>query len=464
MNLSKDKIVLVVGLGSSGLSTINWLARNNYPYIGWDDSSIVRKDFTQQNYNIAPTIDTINWSDISVVILSPGVPYRFPKKSEIILNAERYTIPVKGDISLLFFALTKRRAEITYVAITGTNGKSTTTSLVGQVLKDAQVNYLLAGNIGIPVLDLVDDFTGDIIVLELSSYQLDLNIDDYFDIAALLNITPDHLDRHGGLNGYIEVKGKIFANQTRNSLAVIATDDQYTQKLALAINPQQLITASGTGSVHADYTVINGMLSLNADNGTRELLYDLNQSKYLHGDHNHQNAAVAYIICKNLNIRDHQIFESFANYSGLEHRQELVLKSGNMTFINDSKATNADACAPALKSFDNIVWILGGVEKAGGIESLVKYMDRVKLALCYGQSASVFSNSIKQSSTIETKVLKSLEEAVDYAIVFCQSNKILNFTILLSPSAASFDQFKNFEHRGTVFKNYIHKLKKKGRV
>ena len=453
-NSSKDT-TLVVGLGSSGLATMDWLKDNNRSYIGWDDNEELRQKLASQNYVIATRIGLIDWECISSLILSPGVPYHHPKSNEAVIVAEQHNIPVMGDISLLFEVLSSRRKNIKFIGITGTNGKSTTTDLVSEVLKNAKKNYMMAGNIGVPVMKLVDRFDGDIVLLELSSYQLDLNIQDHFDSAALINITPDHLDRHGGLEGYIAAKKNIFNNQSSQNLAIVCIDDRYCSEIANQLTHSNLVRVSGTNNSTADYYIENHSLIKKLLNGTKLSLFNFESSLYLHGNHNYQNAAVAYLLCKQLNIEDQIIFDSFLNYKGLPHRQEFVLKHKNMTFINDSKATNADATAPALGTFKNIIWILGGVEKSGGIESLTERFDSLQYAVCYGKSAAQFNQTIRNKSIISSAVVNSLEESIDLAIEYCENHKDTDFTILLSPAAASFDQFKNFEHRGNVYKDYI---------
>ena len=452
--MDSSRTVLVVGLGASNLAVIGWLASNSIPYLGWDDQEAVRNSLINQGYRIANSVAEIDWTRIGRVILSPGVPYHFPETSRIVSEAEYRNIQVSGDMALFFEILKSKNHSITSIGITGTNGKSTTTALVAEILKQANIASQYGGNFGIPVMDLLNSPTADTILLEISSYQLDLNINHGFSIAALLNITPDHLDRHGGMAGYCTAKKKIFAGQGKDDYAIVSLDDQYCQSIAKKLNRQRLITVSVHADSSADVFVESDSLFY-SENGVRAKKYDFKNSKYLQGIHNYQNAAVAFAIAKSLEINESVIFDCFDRFAGLAHRQELIASFQNMRFINDSKATNADACAPALRTFANIVWLVGGVEKSGGIESLLPSLGSVKFAIPYGQAKDSFTQSLRKSSAIRTESVDTIEQATRMAIDYCQMNPETEFTILLSPAAASFDQFRNFEHRGEVFREIV---------
>ncbi|MDE3059859.1 MAG: UDP-N-acetylmuramoyl-L-alanine--D-glutamate ligase, partial [Pseudomonadota bacterium] len=337
------------------------------------------------------------------------------------------------------------------VAITGTNGKSTTTTLIGHILKSAGLKVEVGGNLGTPALSLAPLDKNGIYVLELSSYQLDLVKTTRFNVAVLLNVTPDHLDRHGDMQGYIAAKMHIFERQSHEDVAIIAADDEYTRDIAEKLKAKDdkrrvWKTSAATKAEHG-ISVINGILY------DSELHYnqtfDLRTISTLPGRHNWQNAALAYAAAKEVGIAPDRIYQAMQTFPGLRHRLQLVDTINGARFINDSKATNADATSNALAPYENIYWILGGKPKAGGIATLEIFFPRIAHAFLIGEATEEFAK------TLEGKVpytrCGTLDVAVKNSAEMAFRAKRKDAVVLLSPACASFDQFKSFEHRGDVF-------------
>ena len=421
----KGKNILVLGLGKTGLSMVNFLRKigaNVFPY---DDS--------QNN------LSDVNMDDIHGVAVSPGVQYSWPIQHPIIAMARRKFIPIFSDLDIF---LSYRQAWQKIIAITGTNGKSTATALTYHVLRESGKKVAMGGNIGLPVLDLQPEV--DIYVLELSSYQLELTNNTHFSTAGLLNITPDHINRHGGLEGYIAAKQKIFMdNETKIAIGV---DDEHCLKICRFLSKfrDNIVPVSGYS------------LPENGVGWRDDILWSdcpiTPAVEHLDGGHNRQNIAMVYALVSQYNVTDRQFVNALKSFKGLEHRQEIFDYMG-IKFVNDSKATNADATEYALKRFINedIVWILGGRPKEDGIDSLAKYFSKVKKVFLIGESSDEFAKIL--DGYVKYEKVDNLENAVQKGIEFCQ--KCQKPVLLFSPACASFDQFKNFEERGKFFKKYV---------
>jgi UDP-N-acetylmuramoylalanine--D-glutamate ligase len=382
------------------------------------------------------------WASMKALVLSPGVPKTHPQPHEVVKLADQHGCPVIGDIELLFRACPQAR----YVAITGTNGKSTTTTLIGHILKSCGVTCEVGGNLGTAALSLNPLGRDGVYVLELSSYQLDLVHTTRFDVAAFLNITPDHLDRHGSMEGYIAAKMHMFERQQPSDVAVIAVDDDYTAAIAATLaqgKAQQLVKISSHKALPDGVYVQDGKLV----DGSH--LFDLGNIVTLTGRHNWQNAAVAYSVARACGLSPDAIYKAMQTFSGLRHRLQLVATIRGVRFINDSKATNADATSNALAPYDAIYWIAGGKPKAGGIETLAPYFPHVVEAFLIGAAEEEFA------ATLQGKVAYArcgtLKEALRQAAEKAFNDGRNNAVVLLSPACASFDQWKSFEERGDAF-------------
>ncbi|MEM6903982.1 MAG: UDP-N-acetylmuramoyl-L-alanine--D-glutamate ligase, partial [Pseudomonadota bacterium] len=335
---------------------------------------------------------------------------------------------------------------------TGTNGKSTTTALINHILTTAKPDWqaLMGGNIGRPVLDLPMPKNGQPVVLELSSYQLDLTVNGVFSVACLLNVTPDHLDRHGGMEGYIAAKKRIFRRGALAQHAVVGIDTAPTGTVATELERSghwKVTRITSEGRLDGGVYVLNGVLYDDLD-GFDEAICDLMPIETLPGQHNWQNAAAAFAVCRRLGLEADEIAPAIATFPGLEHRQQIVGRYKKITFVNDSKATNADAASKALASYANIFWIAGGKAKDGGLNGLEGLMDRVKHAFLIGEAANDFAKWC--DGKVDATVTKTMDKAVAEAAAMAVATRKPS-VVLLSPACASFDQFDSFEQRGEVF-------------
>lgn len=410
---------LILGYGRSGKESEKYLLSKGHRAIIYDDS-----------LNKQPDID---WTTVKRVIQSPGISTLHP----ISLNAQKAGIPICTDINLL----QEQNPNAQYIGVTGTNGKSTTTALIGHILKQNGFTVEVGGNIGIPALSLKNLNEKEWYVLELSSYQLELSNNINLDVAVWLNITPDHLERHLTMEKYVATKAKIF-NAAKS--ACIAIDDNYSKEIVKKLSMPNLTIASEFKNYPANLWIdAGGTLHIN------EALFDLNELATLKGTHNWQNVAVAFAATLQIVQNNEKIWQSIQTFPGLAHRQQLVTKTLSAEFINDSKATNADATEKALKTFlgRKIFWILGGKDKTDGITSLEPYFPHIKKAYLIGDACQRFANDLKGKVNFEKSI--TLDNAIKHA--FEDTKSETDAVILLSPACASFDQFRDFEHRGEEF-------------
>ncbi len=351
---------VVLGLARSGLATVRALKAAGIECVAWDDNAASREAAAQAGARVTDPA-TIDWAGITALVISPGIPSTLPVPHPVAVAARAAGKPIICDVELL----ARAQPEATFVAITGTNGKSTTTALIGHILQQAGLRCQVGGNIGRGALDLDPLGKGGLYVLELSSYQLELLQTFRANVAVWLNITPDHIDRHGDLAGYVAAKKNIFARQRAGDCAVIGVEDEPSREVERQIAARPGIACI---PVALDRPVANGIsyragLLVDADGYT----VDFSDVLTLPGDHNAQNAACAWAVCRWLDVPRETIVAGMKTYAGLPHRQERVAAVGNIVYINDSKATNADATARALSSYDDIYWILGGQAKEGGV-------------------------------------------------------------------------------------------------
>lgn len=404
MDIYRNKKFGVFGLGLSGLATMQYLKKKSADFIAYDDKIHQIEGF---NEYLCPITD-LRWTKLDYLILSPGIPLHFPRPHQVVELARSNNAKIICDIELLYLD----NPDAYFIGITGTNGKSTTTALITHILNYNGKRAISAGNIGTPVLS-IDTKSDDLIfVIEASSFQLDLLDKTKFNIALLLNITPDHLDRHGNMENYTKSKYRIFAHQTDKDHAII----------------------------HKDLPQLT-----NSSSFSEEENYQLPQNNSLLGIHNKQNTIAAISCCLKYGLKLDEITAALDSFVGLKHRMQHLGTHNNVTFINDSKATNADSTAKALASFDNIIWIVGGVQKEGGITSLKEFFPKIKHALLIGKSSDEFANTC--GNDVAWEKCDNLENAFNIACRIANPKDV----VLLSPACASYDQWKNFEERGDAF-------------
>ena len=446
----EGRAIAVFGLARSGLSAVSAaLAGGAVDVLGWDDSEEARMRAEELGAIIEePT--AWPWERLDCLVLSPGVPLTHPKPHPIVDLARHEGVEIVSDVELLW---REAQGRVRLVGITGTNGKSTTAALLAHVLADAGMPVSLGGNIGRAALDLEPLAEGRVYVLELSSYQLDLTRRFRPDVAIWLNLTPDHLERHGSMAGYAKAKARIFLNMAAEETGIVGVDEPEMQAVARAIQFQgrpRLLTMSVThDSETALYVDAEGTLF---EEGTR--VASLARLAALRGQHNWQNAAAAWGAAKALGVAGDTILEGMTSFGGLAHRMQVVGRRGSVLFINDSKATNADAAAHALASFDAIYWVAGGLAKEGGIAGLAEYFPRITKAYLIGSAAEAYSETLARR--VPHVIAGDMGTAVRMAAEDASIDRRAEPVVLLSPAAASFDQFADFEARGEAF---VHAVK-----
>ncbi len=435
----------VLGLGKSGMATALALKNSGVSVAAWDDQPAGRAAAKAQGIDLVD-LNRADFTEMQFLALSPGIPLHFPAPHPVAARARGAGCPIVGDIELLYRAESKAR----YVGITGTNGKSTTTALIGHILTEAGMRIAVGGNLGTPVLTFPPLGADGIYVLEMSSYQLDLLDSLVFDAAILLNITPDHLDRHGGMDGYIAAKERIFARQAGAKAAIVGIDSSASRAVAERLAAQghaRLIPISVGAAAPRGISVIDGWLIDDTDgDAVREI--DLKTIRRLPGAHNWQNAAAAWAAARVSGVPKAIVAAALNSFPGLVHRQQLVRTIGKVAFVDDSKATNVDAAEKALTSYDRIYWIAGGRAKEGGIDALAPFMGNVVHAFLVGEAADEFAAWLK--GRVPVTIVGTIDRAAAAANAMAQGDG-QGGTVLLSPACASFDQFPNFEVRGRFF-------------
>jgi len=444
----------VLGLARSGLAAARELLRAGAEVLAWDDGEAARRRAAAAGVVTAP-LDAVDWSGVEALVLSPGIPHSFPRPHPAAAAARAARRPIIGDIELL--ALAERRSR--FLGITGTNGKSTTTALAGHILASTGRRVAVGGNIGRAVLDLPALGEGGIYVLELSSYQLELLATLALDVAVLLNITPDHLERHGGFAGYVAAKRLVFSRQSPRQLAVIGLDDEACRGLAAELEAEGRrvwpisVEATAKGGVWID-----GSWLVDDTEGRNERPLDLATLDRLPGRHNWQNVAAAYAACLGLGLARQEILSALPRFPGLEHRQELVAEIDGVRFVNDSKATNAEAAAKALGCYRPIYWILGGRAKENGLAGLEPFYPAVAEAFLIGEASERFAREL--GGALPTHRCGTMDRAVEAAFAAARRDGRKGAVVLLSPAAASFDQYNDFEERGRDFRRCVEALER----
>ena len=424
-----NKKVGIFGLGKSGIASATYFRNKGYETFVWDDSIEAIKSLDIANI-IAVDYQKWPWEELESVVLAPGIPLIHPKPHRVVELAHEHGVEVICDIEVLMRDASKRAK---FIGITGTNGKSTTTALIYHVLKECGVDAQIGGNFGVAALSL-NAGKDSVFVLEVSSYQIDLLKKAKFDVAVLLNITPDHIDRYGSFERYTQSKKEIFKNQDEDDVAIICVDQDVTKRIAKELDAESgvnLVTYVTNGHVLKGHNFV-----------------------YLPGEHNRQNIIATYFACKSIGVDEDKIIAAIKTFKGLDHRMQRVFESAEIKFINDSKATNAEATEPALKTFESVYWLAGGVPKEGGIKKLEKYFPKIKHAYFYGQAADEFTGQYKAAGHNNFTTLKTIKDAFDAAAEAALKDAQKSgqqAILLLSPACASFDEFKNYEERGKRF-------------
>jgi len=450
--------VAVFGLGRTGLTAARALQAGGAEPVLWDESEGSRSAAEFEGFTVAD-LKTADWSEFAALMLSPGVPLTHPTPHWTVQRAGEAGVEVLGDIEL--FARTvnaaapHKRPKI--AAITGTNGKSTTTALLGHLCASAGRDTRIGGNIGVGVLGLDDMHGGAVYVLEVSSYQLDLTSSLKPDAAVLLNISADHLERHGGMEGYVAAKRRVLLNQGKGDTAIIGVDDPWCQRICTEItaaNRRTIWPISASRSMGRGVYAIAGVLYDATGDRVVEVA-DLLRARSLPGRHNWQNAAAAYAAARALGIPAAEAAAGLMSFPGLAHRMETVGQVGRVRFVNDSKATNADAARQALSSYPKVYWIAGGQAKSDGIAPLADLFPRVTKAYLIGDAEDAFANELEgQAAYVRSGTLEAATAAA-YADAEASGDDAI---VLLSPACASFDQFADFEARGEAFRHAVEGL------
>ena len=424
----KNKYVGILGAGKSGLAAARILINSNANIFVFDDHyprPLSIKKSNWKNYKLWP------WKNLISIVVSPSIPTNNRLKHEAIELAIKHKVKIINEIDLFFE--TQPTAKI--VGITGTNGKSTTVSLLHHILNFNKIRCEIGGNFGYPACLINDPGHEGIIILELSSYQLDGIKKLKMDIASIINITPDHIDFHETFDKYISSKLKILSCLNINGVFVFNKNDKFLK---------EIIQSQKNTSIKL----------LEADKSSVDEF--INDNNYLKGTHNSINASIAITIAKKLNIQESQIKSAIESFVGLPHRMEPIYVSKKFTIINDSKSTNGESTSAALSSFDNIFWIAGGEPKSDGIGQAKKYLKKVNEVFLIGKSTNYFENEIiKHAPKLKVTISFTLDKAIEDAIECANRSKLNDCIILFSPSAASFDQFKNYEDRGNYLKKII---------
>ena len=445
------KTVAVFGLARTGLGAVRALVAGGAHVIAWDDNATARDLGAQAGAVVMPWGEW-PWETIAALVLSPGVPLTHPKPHGVVERAQVAHVPVIGDVEL-FAREINGKAPV--IAITGTNGKSTTTALIGHILKACGFDVQIGGNIGKSVLELDAPSARTIYVLEMSSFQIDLTPGLKPDVAVLSNLSPDHIDRHGSMDNYAAIKARLMDQAVAH--AIIGVDDDYCSAIFTHLAARARVTAQpvSVGKVLGRGLFVSDGVLYDARSGRANPVMDMADAPHLPGTHNWQNAALAYGAVYPYVGDARQIAAAMTSFPGLAHRMEDVGQIGAVKFINDSKATNADAAARALAVYPDIFWIAGGKAKDGGIESLSPWFDRVRRAYLIGEAANAFARTLEgkvayvQSGTLDVAVSQAARDAAASGAPA---------VVLLSPACASYDQFQDFEQRGEVFRNLVAKL------
>jgi len=446
------KTVAVFGLGGSGLASCHALKAGGAEVIAGDDGADRLAEAAKAGF-VTADLRNESWSRFAALVLTPGAPLTHPAPHWTVFLAREAGVEVIGDIELFCRERQRHAPDAPFVAITGTNGKSTTTALIAHLTRVAGYDTQMGGNIGTAILSLEPPRKGRVHVIEMSSYQIDLTASLDPTVGILLNISEDHIDRHGTLAHYAEVKERLVAGVQTQGTAIIGVDDGWSRAAADSIEQggKRVVRVSVRNplpdGIYVDHETI-----WHASGGARSEVARIGGIGSLRGLHNAQNAACAAACAIALGISGEVLQKALRSFPGLAHRMEQVGRRGNVLFVNDSKGTNADAAARALSSFSDIFWIAGGKPKLGGITGLAEYFPRIRKAYLIGEAAQEFAATL---GSVPHEISQTLEVAVEHASRDAEASGLADPVVLLSPACASFDQYRNFEIRGTRFRDLV---------
>ncbi len=455
------KTVAVFGLARSGIVSAEALRDGGATVACWDDSEAGRAAVAKAGLPLVD-LQMADWSQFAALVLAPGVPLTHPTPHWTVERAKAAGVEIIGDIELFFRERAKSCPECPVVAITGTNGKSTTTALIAHVLRSAGKDVQMGGNIGVGVLSLQPPAPDRYFVIEMSSFQIDLTPSLKPTVGVLTNITPDHLDRHGTMENYAAIKGRLVAAA---DFAVINRDDdlchQFVSRREVDCEPTDRFSMRSTEKaetyVEAGIIYRRKYQDSASGNPVADTAADLRGIGSLRGLHNAENAAAAFAVCASLGVPAQVIAAGLKSFPGLAHRLEELGHIGRVLIVNDSKGTNADSTDKALSSFPgDLFWIAGGVAKEGGIQSLWPHFiggpnGKVRRAYLIGQCAPEFARRLAEHK-VPHEISGTLETALQHAVRDASASPAAEPVILLSPACASYDQYQSFEHRGDHFR------------
>jgi UDP-N-acetylmuramoylalanine--D-glutamate ligase len=447
------KKVALFGLGGSGLASAQALVAGGAEVIAFDDSAASIEKARAAGI-ATEDLRNIDWSKISALLLAPGVPLTDPSPHWSVVLANSAYVEVIGDVELFCRERRKVAPHSPFVAITGTNGKSTTTALIAHLMRFAGYDTQMGGNIGTAILSLEPPRMGRVHVIEMSSYQIDLSPSLDPSVGILLNVSEDHIDRHGTLEHYAAVKERLVAGVQKEGTAIVGVDDGWSRNTAERIEQagRRVIRVSVKNPL-PDGVYVEREIIWRASGGARSEIARIGGIGSLRGLHNAQNAACAAASALALGVSSEVLQNGLRSFPGLAHRMEQVGRRGNVLFVNDSKGTNADAAAHALSSFGDIFWIAGGKPKLGGITGLTEYFPRIRKAYLIGEAAQEFATTLGER--VPHEISETLDVAVANAARDAEASGLADPVVLLSPACASFDQYRNFEIRGTRFRELV---------
>lgn len=459
------KTIAIYGLSKTGFSIAKYLRQNGVYVIAWDDDKNTRDSASLQGI-ILKNLYEYDFGMLDYLIWSPGIPHTLPKPHPIALKAKDAGVEMISDVEVFI----NLYPDYQYIGVTGTNGKSTVTGLITHILTVSGINSVCGANYGIPMFDLPKLPKNGVYVLELSSYQIELTSSLNMSCSVLTNLSPDHLDRHGGMNGYADIKSRIFERtDNKQHYNVICIDDEYSKNIFNKIKNNQDVTVpvSTRSKLKGIYVTSNGFLIDNffVDN---EKILDLKTITNLRGKHNWQNVANCYAVSQCYGITHDKFIEALKSFINLEHRMETVQIPDcfkNILVVNDSKGTNADATQYALEAYDEIYWIAGGRQKTDGIDPLLHLINDKKIIHGYmiGEATKAFHRLVKDKidSWRCYNMKRAVYKAFKHILKDLKKGRVVHPTLLLSPSATSWDQYSSFEHRGRDFKNLIKEVTEK---
>ena len=455
-----DQNYMVLGLGRSGMASAGALSASGANVICWDDDVDKRSLALSKGLRIQNTLSEFDWQSIDRLIISPGIPHYFPKPHPTISAAVAAGVLIDNDVGLFFQSIateswTNFSVRPKVVAVTGSNGKSTTASLLHYIFSTLGYKSQLAGNIGRGVLDIDPPGNGEIIILELSSYQIELARTLSPDIAIFTNFSADHLERHGGLGGYLAAKRRLFAEGCPD-YSVIGVDEMaglnLAQQLSVSMGDESIIRVATKKLIREfgwSVSCENGQL-LEYRKGRQTNSIDLANYDNFVGRHSYQNAANAYAACRVLGLSPRKVIGAMKGFNGLAHRSQKIATFNGITFVNDSKATNVESAKMSLNAYNNIRWICGGQQKDGGLLKLNSVTQSVKRAYIIGREAKTISKQLNCKTTVCNDMKKAVEQAT--------KDSSAGDVVLLAPAASSFDQYDNFEDRGNDFITQVERV------